>query len=406
MTAPLRRCRRRLILAASLAAGLLWLVPGSAGAAKLSQIGSFDQPVHIENAPGKKNRKLLFVVEKPGRVIVLRGGVPRPSPFLDLTDLVLGPEGTEQGLLSIAFHPRYERNRAFYVYFTDRSGDNAVYEFRRSKKSRLRAVRGSGRLVLHFPHPDDATNHNGGQIQFGPDRLLYVAPGDGASTPLAAQDPNSLLGKVLRIDPLKQTPRKRGKGKRKKGGKRAAKRAAAPYGIPRGNPFVGGGGRPEVYSLGLRNPFRFSFDRATGAIAIGDVGASTREEINYRGRGGAAGVNFGWPRFEGTLLENPSVSAPGAVPPILDYPTRVNGTCAVTGGYVVRDRRLASLLGRYLYADFCAGEIRSLIPSVGGAAGDAPLGLPAVPLLTSFGEGRNGVIFVTSLSGAVYRLDP
>jgi glucose/arabinose dehydrogenase len=407
MTASLRRGLRPTLLASALAAGLLWLVPGSASAASLAQIGSFDQPVHVEDAPGKKNRKLLFVVEKPGRVIVLRGRVPQRVPFLDLTGLVLAPENTEQGLLSIAFHPRYERNRIFYVYLTDVNGDNAVYEFRRSKKSRLRALRASARLVLLIPHPDNASNHNGGQIQFGPDRLLYIAPGDGGSTPLAAQDPNSLLGKVLRINPLKQTRRKRGKRKgRKKGKRRAAKGAAAPYRIPRGNPFVGGPGLDEIYSLGLRNPYRFSFDRATGAIAIADVGASAREEIDYRPRDGAAGVNFGWPRFEGTLLQNPDVPAPGAVPPIFEYPTRVNGTCAVTGGYVVRDPRLGSLQGRYLYGDFCAGEIRSLIPSAGGAGADAPVGLPGVPQLSSFGEGRGGVIFVSSLSGPVFRLDP
>jgi glucose/arabinose dehydrogenase len=400
MTLSLTRLTRHALLAATLAAGLLWGAPESAPGASLAQIGEFEQPVHVENAPGKKNRKLLFVVEKPGRVMVMRGGVVQPTPFLDLSDRVLGPPSSEQGLLSIAFHPRYERNRAFYVYLTDRSGDNAVYEFRRAKKSRIRALRSSARRVLPIPHPDDASNHNGGQLQFGPDRLLYIAPGDGGSTPLAAQDLNDLNGKLLRIDPLKQTPRRRGKGKGRKKG------AVAPYGIPRGNPFVGRPGRGEIYSLGLRNPFRFSFDRASGAIAIADVGASSREEISYRRRGGAAGANFGWPRFEGTLLRDAGAPAPGALPPIFEYPTGVDGTCAVTGGYVIRDRRLGSFRGRYVYADFCVGEIRTLIPAEGGASGDAALGVPRVPMLSSFGEGRRGAIFVSSLNGPVYRLDP
>jgi glucose/arabinose dehydrogenase len=374
------------------------LAADRASALRLTQVGNFDQPVHVENAPGKKNRKLLFVVEKPGRVVVVRNGVA--SVFLDLTDLVLGPTSSEQGLLSIAFHPRYERNRLFYVYLTEGSGDNAVYEFRRAKKSRVRAVRASQRLVLHLPHPDEASNHNGGQLQFGPDRLLYISVGDGGSTPTAAQAPNDLNGKILRIDPVKQAPRRK---KRKKGAKKSA---VAQYGIPRGNPFVGGPGLDEIYSLGLRNPWRFSFDAGSGAIAIGDVGSGTREEVDYRARGGAAGVNFGWPRFEGTATGNTSVQAPGAVAPIFEYDTSAGANCAITGGYVIRDRRLGSLQGRYIYADFCAGDIRSLIPSVGGASGDVSTGLPGVPQLSSFGEGRNNVLYVTQLTGPVYRLDP
>ena len=377
------------------AAGML-AAADPASALRLTQIGNFDQPVHAENAPGKKNRKLLFVVEKPGRVIVMRGG--SSQVFLDLTDLVLGPPGTEQGLLSIAFHPSYERNRLFYVYLTDKSADNAVYEFKRAKKSRVRALRSTQRRVLQIPHPDDASNHNGGQITFGPDGLLYIAPGDGGSTSTAAQDVNNLNGKVLRIDPVKQTPRRKNKRK-------ARKSAVAPYGIPRGNPFVGGPGLDEVYSLGLRNPFRFSFDAATGAIVIGDVGAGSREEVDYRARGGARGVNFGWPRFEGTLLRSSSVQAPGAIPPIFEYETHANGTCAITGGYVIRDRRLGSLRGRYIYSDFCAGDIRTLNP-LAAVGSDASAGLPAVSQLSSFGEGRGNVLYVTQLSGPVYRLDP
>jgi hypothetical protein len=398
------RIRGPALAALALAIVGLAVCARSASALSLTPLGSFAEPVYVDNAPGKKNKRLLFVVEKAGKVIVLRGGAPLPAPFLDISDLVLSPSGSEQGLLSIAFHPDYERNRLLYVYFTDRNGDNVVYEFRRKRKSRVRALRSSGRRVLLIEHPDDASNHNGGQLQFGPKKLLFIAPGDGGSTPTAAQDPNNLRGKLLRIDPRRQVPRKGKKGKGKK--RVAASAGRAPYRIPKGNPFAAGRpGADEVFALGLRNPFRFSFDRATGALTIGDVGAADREEIDYRNSGAIAGVNFGWPRFEGTLLVNPSVPAPGAVPPIFEY-DRNAGRCVVTGGYVVRDPRLPSLVGRYLYADFCLGQLRSFVPSQAGASGDAPLGLPEVSSLDSFGEGRGGVIFVVSLGGPVYRLDP
>jgi glucose/arabinose dehydrogenase len=380
-------------------ASTLGLVVGRAQALSLTQIGSFQEPTYVDDAPGKKNRRLLFVTQKTGQVVVLRNGVPLPAPFLDISDLVSAPTGSEQGLFSIAFHPEYERNRLFYVFFTDRNGDNVLYEFRRKRKSRVQSLRSSARQVLLVPHPDDAANHNGGQIAFGPKNLLYLGTGDGGSTPVSAQDPNLLTGKLLRIDPRLQVPRR-------KNGKRKAKKAAlAPYGIPKGNPFARGPGRDEIYALGLRNPYRFSFDRVTGALSIGDVGASLREEIEYRNADSIRAVNFGWPRFEGTVLADPSVQAPGAVGPTLDYP-HDNGRCAVIGGYVVRDPHLAAINGRYVYGDLCSGELRSLIPSQGPAAGDAPLGVPDVSSVDSFGEGRGGAIYVLSLEGPIYRLNP
>jgi hypothetical protein len=215
--------------------------------------------------------------------------------------------------------------------------------------------------------------------------MLYIAPGDGGDTPEAAQDVRSLRGKLLRIDPRKQ-------------GKRS-------HSSPKGNPFRGKPGLDEIYGLGLRNPFRFSFDSKTGALTIGDVGASAREEVDYRARKAIAGTNFGWPRFEGTTLMNSSVQAPGAVPPIFEY-DHSGGGCVVTGGYVIRDKRYRNLVGRYIYADFCIGEVRSFQPLANGATGDAPVGVPIVPNLASFGEGRKGAIYVVSLSGQVYRLKP
>lgn len=388
------------------------------GGFRLTEIGRFDTPTEIVAAPGSKNRQLLFVVEQAGRVIVLRRGARIGRPFLDISDRVTS--GGEEGMLSIAFHPRYEKNRRFYAYFTDRQGDNQVVEFRRSKRSRVRANPGSARLVLRLSHPTFA-NHNGGQLQFGPKRLLYLGPGDGGSggdPPNNAQNPGSLLGKILRIDPL---PRKGRKGKRRGRGKKrvaeAAKRAA-PYRVPRGNPFVNQPGRDEIFSLGLRNPFRFSFDSLTGAIAIGDVGQGCREEIDYRGPGNARGANFGWSQFEGTRLNNAARSAPGAIGPILEYDNLGAGAAcpplggfagvAVIVGYVVRDQRLPHQYGRLLYTDFANDEIRSLIPSESGAADDQPTGvsLPGDGQPDSFGQTRGGVLWVVSHAGPIYRLDP
>jgi Glucose / Sorbosone dehydrogenase len=413
-----------LALTVGAALGVAALGPQAAGAAVppigdgsggfgLTQIGSFDEPVEVVDAPGKKNRKLLFVPEQAGRIVVLRNGVPQGRPFLDISSQVMN--AGEQGFLSVAFHPRYERNRRFYVYFTNLAGDNQVVEFKRSKRSRLVANPGTARRLLYLPHPTFG-NHNGGQLQFGASRLLFIGPGDGGAggdPPNNAQNPDSLLGKLLRIDPLPQRSRKKRKGKKKV---RAAKRSR-PYGIPRDNPFVGRPGLDEIYSLGLRNPYRFSFDSLTGAIVIGDVGQGCREEIDYRGPGGARGANFGWSRFEGSFLFNSSRSAPGAIFPILEYdnsdpvpscPT-LGGFSggAVIPGYVVRDPRLARQYGRLLCADFFRDEIRSLIPSQGGAIDDQATGV-SVPAgqPDSFGETRGGVLWVISHAGPVYRLNP
>jgi glucose/sorbosone dehydrogenase len=384
----------------------------------LTQIGSFNEPVEIVDAPGKKNRKLLFVAEQGGRIVVLRKGVPQARPFLDISSQVTN--GGEEGFLSIAFHPRYEKNRRFYVYFTNLMGDNQVVEFKRSKRSRLVASPATARQVLYLAHPTFG-NHNGGQLQFGPGRFLFIGPGDGGGggdPANNAQNPNSLLGKLLRIDPLPQVAKKKGKGKKKRQRKGRVARAPQPYGIPRDNPFVGRPGLDEIYSLGLRNPYRFTFDSLTGAIVIGDVGQGCREEIDYRGRGGARGANFGWSRFEGTFLHDPSRSAPGAIFPIREYDNAGAGpSCsplggfsgvAVIPGYVVRDPRLTHQYGRLLYTDFASNEIHSLIPSEGGAADDQFTGvsLPGSAAPDSFGETRGGVIWVVSHLGAIYRLDP
>ena len=340
--------------------------PTGAEALSLERVGSFEQPVHVAQ-PGS-DREHLYVVERCGRVMrVPAAGAP--SVFLDLSDSV-GCDGTEQGLLSIAFDPDYARSGRLYVYFTDPEGDARVVEYRRAGEV---ADLDSARELLRIA--DFAANHNGGQLAFGPDGLLYVGTGDGggAGDPeRTAQDPSSLLGKILRID------------------------AGAP--AP----------EPEIVASGLRNPWRFSFDRRTADLWIGDVGQSSLEEIDAAPASAVAAgeLNFGWSAFEGGERFNTDQEAPGAIAPVLEYPL-VEGNCAVTGGYVVRDRSLGPLAGRYLYGDYCAGELRSFTARSalrsGSAGDDSAVGL-RVPALSSFGEDAAGRVYAVSLEGPVYRL--
>lgn len=354
------------------------------GGVKKKSIGRFDSPVHVAAAPGVR---ALYVVEQPGRVRVVRKR-KRRRPFLDIRGKVL--YGGEQGLLSIAFHPDFGSNRLAYLYYTANSGDNVVAEVRARAANPLVARPGTLRTVLVIRHPGES-NHNGGQIAFGPDGLLYVGTGDGGGaedSDDSAQDRGSLLGKILRIDP------------RAGGG--------SPYTVPASNPFVGEAGRDEIYSLGLRNPYRFSIDPNGGSplIAIGDVGQDRFEEIDLEPLGNASGGNFGWNDYEGfvqTSFGDPPT--PSQVKPVLAYGTHSGGRCAVIGGFVIRGVGLRTLRGRYLYGDFCDGELRSFVADPGGADGNRRLGL-GVPLLSSFGLGRGGKLYATSLEGPVYRLRP
>ena len=346
------------------------------GGVALEKIGEFDQPTYIAQAPGSND---LYVVEQPGWLWIVRDGETLDQPALDLSAEV-SADG-EQGLLSVAFDPDFASSRLLYVYFTGSDQDQYVVEFKAGDDGIVE--QGSRREVLRMD--DFAPNHNGGLLLFGPDDHLYIGTGDGgiADDPERnGQDLGSLLGKILRIDP------------RPSGGQ--------PYGIPSDNPFVGqAGARPEIYSYGLRNPWRFSFDRENRALSIGDVGQNTLEEVDYTPAGEARGANFGWSAFEGTERFNEDQQAPGAVPPIFTY-GRDEG-CSITGGYVVRDPSLPSLAGRYIYGDYCAGELRSFVPSVGGARDDRPLGLE-VSSLSSFGEDAAGHIYAISLDGPVFRL--
>ncbi len=354
----------------------------------LKRIGNFDAPTYVTGAPDSP--KLLFVVEQPGTVRVLRNGHELGRPFLDIRDLV-GDDGGERGLLSIAFPPDYAQSRDFYVYYTDNDGNIRVEEFQR--RSATRAARGSRRTVIEIPHPVNA-NHNGGQLQFLGD-VLYFGTGDGGSggdPPNNAQNKESLLGKLLRIDPRPSSGR--------------------PYTVPADNPFVGKAGRDEIYSYGLRNPFRFSFDSSTGQprIAIADVGQNRFEELDYTTVTGASGANFGWDALEGFAPyteENSGTPDPGGTTkPIMAYShSRDGGSCSIIGGYVVGPGGPATLRGRYVYSDFCSGQLRSLVPHLHGASGDRRLGLD-VSSPTSFGEDDRGQIYVCSQAGGVYRLVP
>ncbi|HSJ16619.1 MAG TPA: PQQ-dependent sugar dehydrogenase, partial [Solirubrobacterales bacterium] len=338
------------------------------GGVELRKLGEFDSPVHLDNAPG--SRRLLFVVEQQGTIRVLRRKRTLATPFLDIRGRVecCG----EEGLLSVAFAPDYKQSGRFYVYYTARGGDiNRVAEFRRSTATT--ADPASARTVIEFAHPA-FSNHNGGQLQFGPDGHLYIAAGDGGGggdPDGNGQNPNSPLGKLLRVAP---------------------RSVGTPYVNPEGNPFVGSPGLNEVYALGLRNPWRFSFDRKTGRISIADVGQGAWEEVNYETPSGLAGANFGWNAFEGThRFDTRTPAPPDHRAPIHEYEN--GGNCAVVGGYVVRDRELKSLYGRYLYADHCAGKLRSFVPKLSGARKDRPLEVD-VPSPTSFGEGVKGRIYV------------
>jgi glucose/arabinose dehydrogenase len=377
-------------------AALVALPATATAAPKLTSVGSFAYPTYVTAARGDTQR--VFVVERQGVVRLIKNGTVLTTPFLDIRSKVdaSGPGG----LLSIAFAPDYAKSGRLYAFYTDPTGIR-ISEFRVAG-TRDRAKPGE-RLVLSLPH-SRLRDHYGGQIQFGPDGFLYISIGDGGRGSDGTGDPDGnaqnlgvLWGKLLRIDPRPSS--------------------AAGYRVPAGNPFVGvAGARPEIWSFGLRNPWRFSFDRATGDLTIGDVGHTRRDELDFvaANAGAGRGANFGWNCFEGTLVYNAGCSAPGHVDPVLerDIPTTAPDWCAssITGGYVVRDSSLPTLAGRYVYGDFCSGDIRSvqLATPPPSASGDAITGL-SLPRtqLASFGKDAAGHLYVAALAspGAVYRVD-
>ncbi|HTU14756.1 MAG TPA: PQQ-dependent sugar dehydrogenase [Solirubrobacterales bacterium] len=351
----------------------------SRGKPRLTEVANFNQPVEIKSAPGYDG--LMFVVEQEGRVMVLRKGRKLARPFLDIRGRV--EAGGERGLLSVAFPPDYRKSKRFYVYYTDSTGDIRVDEFRR--RSAVRADSKSGRPVITIPHRENS-NHNGGQLQFhGHD--LYFGTGDGGGggdQPGNAQNKDVLLGKMIRIDP------------RAAGGR--------PYTVPASNPYVGRDGRDEIFAIGLRNPFRWSFvrDPAGGTrMMIGDVGQDRFEEINSVPLGRALGGNFGWNKFEGYSVYDGAI--PGTIKPAVVLSRGgSNPNLSVVGGLVVRDRKVPALRGRYIFTDFFNGDIR-WIPLRSGRQKARSTGVTGSSI-TSFGSSNSGTVYATSLSGPVFRL--
>ena len=355
-------------------------------AVELTKIGDFQRPVLVTAPRGDPSR--VFVVEQRGTVQEIVDGNVLPTPFLDITDRV--QEVSERGLLGLAFPPDYATSGRFYVDYTDRSGNGNlnVVEFTRSAVNEDQADIATARQVLLIEKPWE--NHNAGMLQFGPDGYLYVAVGDGDSGVINppgafAQTLDDLLGDILRIDPLRPT-------------------ATDPYSIPGTNPFAGkGGARGEVWDYGLRNPWRFWIDPVTGDLYVGDAGEGLREEIDYV-EGNRGGLNFGWPCFEGSVRTSSNQTCADPVAPVYDY-DHGGGRCAVIGGVVVHDPRLAGLDGRYLFGDYCDGKLHSMAVTDGKAGPVADLGL-TVPTLDSFGVDGRGRVYVTATDGGVYRLDP
>lgn len=334
-------------------------------------------PLYVTNAQDGSNR--LFIVEQGGRILVLQPGATAPTVFLDISTRVLA--GGERGLLGLAFHPQFASTRRFFMNYT-RAPDGATVlaEYRISAgNGNVAEIEETVLLIVAQPF----ANHNGGMLEFGPDGFLYIGMGDGGS----ANDPNNraqnrqdLLGKILRIDVDRPQS------------------STVLYSSPATNPFVGADpGRDEIFALGLRNPWRFSFDRGTGSLYVGDVGQNEREEINIVTVGG----NYGWRVFEGTSctgLGPASCAASSFLAPIAEY-LHTNGRCSVTGGYVYRGRMSTLPLGTYVYGDYCTGEIFLLQPS-----GEQQLLLDTDLALVSFGEDEVGELYVVGLGGSMHRL--
>lgn len=339
-----------------------------------------DTPLYVTAPPGDTAR--LFVVEQGGRIRVLHHDSLLVMPFLDIAGHITS--GGEQGLLSVAFHPSYSSNGRFYVYFTNRAGDIRIVRYLVSADPDI-ADSTSGDTVLAVVHQPYG-NHNGGLVLFGPDGKLYAGLGDGGSggdPDGNGQNRRALLGKILRLDVD----------------------AAAPYAIPPDNPFVGDtSARGEVWLYGLRNPWRFSFDRLTGDLYTADVGQNAWEEVDVLASGSPGGTNYGWNAMEGRhCYAATTCSTAGLVLPVQEY-SHGEG-CSVTGGYVVRDSTVPDLLGRYLYGDYCGGWVRSFVYAAGQATD--PLQWPALAVtggLSSFGEDARGVVYITSLSGELFRI--
>lgn len=349
--------------------------PFPAGISLTRVAGGFASPVAITHAGDGSGR--LFVVEQGGLVRIMRNGVIAPSPFLNITSLVT-PSGGEQGLLGLAFPPGFATRGTFYVNFTNRTavGNTVIARFGLGVNPDL-ADPASRQDLLTIVQP--FSNHNGGQLAFGPDNLLYIGTGDGggAGDPLGnGQSVTTLLGKLLRIDVLGAT---------------------SPYAIPAGNPFGN-----EIWAYGLRNPWRFSFDRLTGDLYLADVGQNLMEEVNFQSSASGGGANYGWNVMEGSsCFASPSCSSAGLTLPVAEY-QHGSGDCAVTGGHVYRGSS-STLRGVYLYGDFCSGRIWGMRRT--GSSWDNRLLSDTALQISTFGEDEAGELYLADYaSGDIYRI--
>lgn len=379
------RRHTRILLVALLATAVVAAGESAVGAGKgkkrlkLVSVAKFDRPTFVAAPRGAG--EVAFVTEREGRIRIL-GGSRRKGTFLDMRRWV-GCCEVETGLLSVAFPRDYAKTRRFYVYFTNKQRNIEVDQFRTSKRRPLRALAKTRRKIIEV-RQRGKVNHNGGTVAVGPDGMLYLATGDGGSfddPSRASQKKSSLLGKLLRIRP------RTGKGR--------------PYRIPASNPYARKKGRGEIYARGLRNPFRISIDGRR--IFIADVGQDRREEVNVKRLKGARGSNFGWPVYEGTKRFRKGKIGRHDRP---EFQYGHSGArCSIIGGLVVRDPMLKGLRGRYVYGDYCSGELRSFRPTRKGSKGDRSLGVGRRPGFTSFGSDARGRVYVVELErGRVSRL--
>lgn len=345
-------------------------------------LADLTKPVFVTHANDGSGR--LFIVEQGGRILVAENGRVRAAPFLNLRKKI-NTDGSERGLLSMAFHPDYQNNGIFFVDYTAKPDGATVIERYQVSSDPNVADETSGRVILTFEQPEE--NHNGGMLAFGPDGYLYIGSGDGGGGgdrhgPIGnGQNLNTLLGKILRIDVNADT-----------------------YTIPATNPFVGrADARPEIWAYGLRNPWRFSFDRATGDLYIGDVGQGDFEEIDFQPASSSGGENYGWRLMEGKHCFNPSQNCDDGtlVQPIAEYSHDFG--CSVTGGYVYRGQKYAWLDGQYLFADYCTGIVWATARDADGAWHTRRVGT-FDDTISSFGEDETGEMYIVGHGGAVYTL--
>jgi len=381
-------------LLALLALGLAGLSPALAAppAVSLRLVASgLELPVAVANAGDGSGR--LFIAEQAGRIRAVKNGALLPTPFLDITALT-DADG-ERGLLGLAFHPQYAANRKFYVFYT-RTSDGAlqISEFLATVADADLADAASERRIITIPHPN-AGNHNGGQIAFGPEGYLYIATGDGGGGGDQfgnAQNLNALLGKLLRIDV---------------NGDDFPADATRNYAVPPSNPFVGvENAAPEIWAYGLRNPWRFSFDRMTGDLFIADVGQQRREEVSFEPAGDAGGHNYGWPILEGSLCypSGTSCDPSGKVLPIFEH-TATSGWHAIIGGYVYRGRKSAALRGFYIYSDYYVNSLYAASVNGDGTSWSTSPLVASPFSITAFGEDEAGELYLVSHDSTLRAID-